>query len=73
MSKHDELCWRGEDGQHWDMNCDCDKIAKVRQNQSSRIIKLLEAQPCDTKAGHPYECNCEGYETAIALIKGEQK
>lgn len=43
------------------------------EDERERIIKLLEAEPCDTKAGHPYECICEGLAYAIALIKGEKK
>lgn len=54
----------------WLEGCLQREIERHVINEQERIIKLLEAQPCDTKAGHPYECNCEGYETAIAIIKG---
>lgn len=43
------------------------------ETERERIIKLLEERPCDTRAGHPYECICEGFALAIALIKGENK
>lgn len=41
MSKHDELCHKGADGQWWDMSCNCDYIATVKNAERERIIELL--------------------------------
>lgn len=41
MSKHDTFCGQGKDGQWWDTACDCDFIADVREDQNSRIVKLV--------------------------------
>ena len=71
MSKHDKLCYKGEDGQWWDMSCTCDYIATVKKAERERIIKLLTNVESDTE--HYKYGSLVWTQDIIDLIKGEQK
>jgi hypothetical protein len=42
MSKHDELCHKGAEGQKWDMSCNCEDIAKAKQAERERINSIID-------------------------------
>ena len=72
MSKHDGYCAMGLDGRYTNLQCECDFIGLVREDQNERIIKLLEAEcDCDFYEKYKIPNKCHAHKH-IALIKGEK-
>lgn len=77
MSKHDGYCAMGLDGRYTNLQCECDFIGLVREDQNERIIKLLEADLCTNSEWGWTNCyglnkeHCERLNEYIELIKGE--
>lgn len=46
MSKHEKLCYKGEDGQWWDMSCNCDFISTIKNAERERIVSIAKRNIC---------------------------